>query len=102
MKPTVENLSRMLLANNAIKYGFYRSKVKADPGWCPAYSTVLGNNLVSCECYGIKAMIYIRYDENNIKEKIIDVCSRNEIEYSDHGYRIEIRVRSFKGWHWWE
>ena len=102
MKPTVEKLSKMLLANNAIDKGFYCSKVIDKENNYFNYSTVLGNDRVSCEVYGRKAMIYIRYDDQNIKDRILDVLTRNEIEYSDHGYRVEIRVHWFKGWHWWE
>jgi hypothetical protein len=103
MKPTVEKLSKMLLANNAIEKGFYRSKLSiTDPVGHPAYSTILGNRWVGCEVYGKKAMIYISYKEGNDKDRILDVLTRNEIEYSDHGYRVEIRVHWFKGNKWWE
>ena len=93
----------MLLANHAIDKGFYRSKVVDKDGYYPVYSTILGNKYVSCEVYGKTAIIYIDFMAGQ-KNKIIDVCARNDIEYNvrESEHDIEITVHYFKGWHHWE
>lgn len=101
MKPTVEQLSDMLMANHAIASPFKRKLVKDD--YYPNYSEVVGRH-VSCEVFGKEAIVFVQYLTSDAYSRIIDVCTRNNIEYSvrNEYQDVMITVRYFHGWHWWE